>query len=76
MYSKTFHRLIVVELFHLFVDCFILFMLCTLTFNFSICSHVGQSRSAAVVTAYLMKTQSLSLHDAYTKLQNLKPDVK
>ncbi|KAA0719097.1 Dual specificity protein phosphatase 12 [Triplophysa tibetana] len=38
--------------------------------------HVGQSRSAAVVTAYLMKTQSLSLHDAYTKLQNLKPDVK
>lgn len=38
--------------------------------------HVGQSRSAAVVTAYLMKTQSLSLHDAYSKLQNLKPDVK
>lgn len=51
-------------------------MFCTLTFNFFICSHVGQSRSAAVVTAYLMKTQSLSLHDAYTKLQNLKPDVK
>ncbi|XP_051984060.1 dual specificity protein phosphatase 12 [Xyrauchen texanus] len=38
--------------------------------------HVGQSRSAAVVTAYLMKTQNLSLQDAYTKLQNLKPDVK
>lgn len=38
--------------------------------------HVGQSRSAAVVTAYLMKTQGLSLQDAYTKLQNLKPDVK
>ncbi|XP_067309202.1 dual specificity protein phosphatase 12 isoform X2 [Pseudorasbora parva] len=38
--------------------------------------HVGQSRSAAVVTAYLMKTQHLSLQDAYSKLQNLKPDVK
>lgn len=38
--------------------------------------HVGQSRSAAVVTAYLMKTQHLNLHDAYSKLQNLKPDVK
>ncbi|KAK2901109.1 hypothetical protein Q8A67_009224 [Cirrhinus molitorella] len=38
--------------------------------------HVGQSRSAAVVTAYLMKTQHLNLQDAYTKLQNLKPDVK
>uniref|UniRef100_A0A9J7XSG4 Dual specificity protein phosphatase 12 n=1 Tax=Cyprinus carpio carpio TaxID=630221 RepID=A0A9J7XSG4_CYPCA len=38
--------------------------------------HVGQSRSAAVVTAYLMKTQHLNLQDAYTKLRNLKPDVK
>ncbi|XP_026883501.2 dual specificity protein phosphatase 12 [Electrophorus electricus] len=38
--------------------------------------HVGQSRSAAVVTAYLMKVQKLTLHDAYTKLQRLKPDVK
>ncbi|KAL7849263.1 hypothetical protein SRHO_G00208860 [Serrasalmus rhombeus] len=38
--------------------------------------HVGQSRSAAVVTAYLMKTQKLNLQDAYTKLQQLKPDVK
>ncbi|KAK9979556.1 hypothetical protein ABG768_012980 [Culter alburnus] len=38
--------------------------------------HVGQSRSAAVVTAYLMKTKHLNLQDAYSKLQNLKPDVK
>ncbi|TRY56832.1 hypothetical protein DNTS_004103 [Danionella cerebrum] len=38
--------------------------------------HVGQSRSAAVVTAYLMKTQQLTLQDAYSKLQNSKPDVK
>ncbi|XP_066542428.1 dual specificity protein phosphatase 12 [Hoplias malabaricus] len=38
--------------------------------------HVGQSRSAAVVTAYLMKTQKLRLQDAYTKLQQIKPDVK
>ncbi|XP_022529672.1 dual specificity protein phosphatase 12 isoform X2 [Astyanax mexicanus] len=38
--------------------------------------HVGQSRSAAVVTAYLMKTKKLSLQDAYAKLQQLKPDVK
>ncbi|XP_042574009.1 dual specificity protein phosphatase 12-like [Cyprinus carpio] len=38
--------------------------------------HVGQSGSAAVVAAYLMKTQHLNLQDAYTKLRNLKPDVK
>ncbi|XP_030631333.1 dual specificity protein phosphatase 12 [Chanos chanos] len=38
--------------------------------------HVGQSRSAAVVTAYLMKTQKMSLQDAYKKLQQIKPDVK
>ncbi|KAL0966426.1 hypothetical protein UPYG_G00295170 [Umbra pygmaea] len=38
--------------------------------------HVGQSRSAAVVTAYLMKCQKMNLVDAYAKLQQLKPDVK
>ncbi|XP_076833247.1 dual specificity protein phosphatase 12 [Brachyhypopomus gauderio] len=37
--------------------------------------HVGQSRSAAVVTAYLMKVQKLTVHDAYSRLQGLKPDV-
>lgn len=38
--------------------------------------QAGQSRSAAVITAYLMKTQQLSLQNAYTKLQHIKPDVK
>ncbi|XP_038819402.1 dual specificity protein phosphatase 12 [Salvelinus namaycush] len=38
--------------------------------------HVGQSRSAAVVTAYLMKCHKMNFGDAYAKLQQLKPDVK
>ncbi|MBN3279219.1 DUS12 phosphatase, partial [Polyodon spathula] len=38
--------------------------------------HAGVSRSAAVVTAFMMKTHSLNLSDAYAKLQNIKPDVK
>ncbi|MBN3284335.1 DUS12 phosphatase, partial [Polyodon spathula] len=38
--------------------------------------HAGVSRSAAVVTAFMMKTHSLNLSDAYVKLQNIKPDVK
>ncbi|MGH0157665.1 UNVERIFIED_CONTAM: hypothetical protein FKN15_053817 [Acipenser sinensis] len=38
--------------------------------------HAGVSRSAAVVTAFMMKTHSLTLSDAYAKLQNIKPDVK
>ncbi|XP_036822609.1 dual specificity protein phosphatase 12 isoform X2 [Oncorhynchus mykiss] len=39
-------------------------------------NHVGQSRSAAVVTAYLMKCHKMNFGDAYAKLQQLKPDVK
>ncbi|MCJ8740294.1 hypothetical protein PDJAM_G00057290 [Pangasius djambal] len=38
--------------------------------------HAGQSRSAAIITAYLMKTHKLSAHEAYTQLQHIKPDVK
>uniref|UniRef100_A0A6Q2WTH9 Dual specificity protein phosphatase 12 n=1 Tax=Esox lucius TaxID=8010 RepID=A0A6Q2WTH9_ESOLU len=38
--------------------------------------HVGQSRSAAVVTAYLMKCHKMNFVDACAKLQQLKPDVK
>ncbi|XP_064848527.1 dual specificity protein phosphatase 12-like [Oncorhynchus masou masou] len=38
--------------------------------------HVGQSRSATVVTAYLMKCHKMNFGDAYAKLQQLKPDVK
>ncbi|KAM8930407.1 dual specificity protein phosphatase 12 [Pelodytes ibericus] len=38
--------------------------------------HAGVSRSAAVITAYLMNTEHLSMHDAYTRLQNIKTDVK
>ncbi|XP_029474026.1 dual specificity protein phosphatase 12 [Rhinatrema bivittatum] len=37
--------------------------------------HAGVSRSAAVVTAYLMKTLQLTFPDAYAKLQATKPDV-
>ncbi|KAI5628709.1 dual specificity protein phosphatase 12 isoform X1 [Silurus asotus] len=37
--------------------------------------HAGQSRSAAVITAYLMKTHKLSVQEAYSKLQLIKPDV-
>uniref|UniRef100_A0A674CPD7 protein-tyrosine-phosphatase n=1 Tax=Salmo trutta TaxID=8032 RepID=A0A674CPD7_SALTR len=39
-------------------------------------SHVGQSRSAAVVTAYLMKCHKMNFGDAYAKLQQLKPDLQ
>ncbi|XP_062872976.1 dual specificity protein phosphatase 12 [Trichomycterus rosablanca] len=38
--------------------------------------HAGRSRSAAVVTAYLMKKHKLNVQDAYSKLQHVKPDVK
>ncbi|XP_053550069.1 dual specificity protein phosphatase 12 [Bombina bombina] len=38
--------------------------------------HAGVSRSAAVVAAYLMNTNKLTLEDAYAKLQTLKADVK
>uniref|UniRef100_A0A674AYW0 protein-tyrosine-phosphatase n=1 Tax=Salmo trutta TaxID=8032 RepID=A0A674AYW0_SALTR len=38
--------------------------------------HVGQSQSAVVVTAYLMKCHKMNFGDAYAKLQQLKPDVK
>ncbi|XP_045549613.1 dual specificity protein phosphatase 12 [Salmo salar] len=38
-------------------------------------SHVGQSQSVAVVTAYLMKCHKMNFGDAYAKLQQLKPDV-
>ncbi|XP_043941114.1 dual specificity protein phosphatase 12 [Protopterus annectens] len=38
--------------------------------------HAGVSRSAAVVTAYLMKTKQLQFQDAYSRLQSIKPDVK
>ncbi|KAM4720821.1 dual specificity protein phosphatase 12 [Rhinophrynus dorsalis] len=38
--------------------------------------HAGVSRSAAVITAYLMNISSIPLEEAYTKLQALKPDIK
>ncbi|XP_076153387.1 dual specificity protein phosphatase 12 [Alosa pseudoharengus] len=38
--------------------------------------HAGQSRSAAVVTAYLMKTHKITLEQAQSKLIQVKPDVK
>lgn len=39
-------------------------------------SHAGVSRSAAVVTAYIMKTDNLSFEEAYSKLKAIKPDVR
>uniref|UniRef100_A0A8C7NUQ8 protein-tyrosine-phosphatase n=1 Tax=Oncorhynchus mykiss TaxID=8022 RepID=A0A8C7NUQ8_ONCMY len=38
--------------------------------------HVGQSQSAAVVTAYLVKCHKMNFGAAYAKLQQLKPDQK
>ncbi|XP_067846627.1 dual specificity protein phosphatase 12 isoform X2 [Heptranchias perlo] len=37
--------------------------------------HAGVSRSAAVVTAFIMKTDGLTFEEAYSKLQAVKPDV-
>ncbi|XP_053154072.1 dual specificity protein phosphatase 12 isoform X2 [Hemicordylus capensis] len=45
----------------------------------SLCSaanQAGVSRSVAVVTAYLMKTNNLSFEEAYTFVQAIKPDAK
>ncbi|XP_051855116.1 dual specificity protein phosphatase 12 [Antechinus flavipes] len=38
--------------------------------------HAGISRSVAVMTAYLMKTEQLSFEDAYGSLQTIKPEAK
>ncbi|KAL2102222.1 hypothetical protein ACEWY4_001390 [Coilia grayii] len=38
--------------------------------------HAGQSRSAAVVTGYLMKSHNIPLEEAKSKLIQIKPDVK
>ncbi|NP_001090375.1 dual specificity phosphatase 12 L homeolog [Xenopus laevis] len=38
--------------------------------------HAGVSRSAAVITSYLMHTSRLSLEDACSRLQALKTDIK
>ncbi|XP_069497390.1 dual specificity protein phosphatase 12 isoform X2 [Ambystoma mexicanum] len=38
--------------------------------------HAGVSRSAAVVTAYMMKADGLPFQDAYGKLRTIKPDVE
>lgn len=39
-------------------------------------SQAGRSRSATVVTAYLMKTHKLGFTEAYQMLKDLKPDVQ
>ncbi|XP_048395507.2 dual specificity protein phosphatase 12 isoform X2 [Stegostoma tigrinum] len=38
--------------------------------------HAGVSRSATIVTAYMMKIDGLTFEEAYSKLQDIKPDVK
>lgn len=39
-------------------------------------SQAGRSRSATIVTAYLMKTHKLRFAEAYQRLRDLKPDVQ
>ena len=41
-----------------------------------VCSHAGRSRSAAMVTAYLMRSHRLSFSEAYDRLQRRNPDVQ
>ncbi|XP_044529865.1 dual specificity protein phosphatase 12 [Gracilinanus agilis] len=38
--------------------------------------HAGISRSVAVVTAYIMKTEKLAFEDAYANLQTIRPEAK
>ncbi|XP_043555525.1 dual specificity protein phosphatase 12 isoform X2 [Chiloscyllium plagiosum] len=38
--------------------------------------HAGVSRSATIVTAYMMKIDGLTFEEAYSELQDIKPDVK
>lgn len=38
--------------------------------------HAGVSRSVAIITAFLMKTDQLPFEKAYEKLQTLKPEAK
>ncbi|XP_063283674.1 dual specificity protein phosphatase 12 [Pelobates fuscus] len=38
--------------------------------------HAGVSRSAAIITAYMMSTENLSFEDAYARLQAIKTNVK
>lgn len=45
-------------------------------FLFFFPSHAGVSRSVAVVTAYLMKTNHLTFQEAYAFVQAIKPDAK
>lgn len=40
------------------------------------CSQAGVSRSVAVVTAYLMKTQGLGWEEAYAAVRAAKPDAE
>ncbi|XP_036058571.1 dual specificity protein phosphatase 12 [Onychomys torridus] len=54
-----------------FNGCYLLFYFEGLFF-----SHAGVSRSVAVVTAFLMKTDQLTFEKAYENLQTLKPEAK
>jgi hypothetical protein len=57
---------------------FFFFNCCYLLFYFEglFFSHAGVSRSVAVVTAFMMKTDKLTFEKAYENLQTIKPDVK
>jgi protein-tyrosine phosphatase len=39
-------------------------------------SKTGRSASAAVIVAYLMKAENMSLDQAYNRLRGLRPQVK
>lgn len=44
--------------------------------HYFILSHAGVSRSVAVMTAFLMKTDQLTFEKAYENLQTMKPEAK
>lgn len=39
-------------------------------------SHAGVSRSVAIMTAFMMKTDQLTFEKAYENLQTIKPEAK
>lgn len=56
----------------------LVFNCCYLLFYFEglFFSHAGVSRSVAVVTAFIMKTDQLTFEKAYESLQTVKPEAK
>lgn len=57
---------------------FFFFNCCCLLFYFKglFFSHAGISRSVAVITAFMMKTDQFTFEKAYENLQTIKPEAK